>query len=69
LKLVGASKYSFRSMIGVTREASPEGFDSEEVSQLIESLVKKGAIGKTLGKKGGERWYVTEAGRKQLMSY
>ena len=68
LKLIGESKYSFRSLIGITAEAGEKGLGPGEVNQSIERLMKNGLIGRTLGKKGAERWYVTEAGRRYLMS-
>lgn len=68
LRLMGQSEYSFRSLIGITQEAKQKGINPEQVRQSIETLTQKGLIGKTLGKKGGERWYVTEAGRKYLLN-
>jgi hypothetical protein len=68
LKSIGESKYSFRTLIGITNDAMQEGVGQEKVNRYIESLTEKGLIGKTLGRTGGERWFVTELGRRHLMS-
>jgi len=68
LKLMVQSKYSFRSLIGVGQEAQKKGISSGRAAECLESLMKKGLIGKTLGKKGAERWYVTTEGRQYPLS-
>jgi hypothetical protein len=65
MKVMDSDKYSFRSFIGVTSEAQQ---DAEAVAQLLDELVKKGLLGKTLGKTGGERWFITPEGRRHLIS-
>ncbi|MCM3872947.1 MAG: hypothetical protein ND895_19880 [Pyrinomonadaceae bacterium] len=68
VKLMGEGKYSFRSLSGINRDAMQKGIGAERVAECFETLSQKGLIGKTLGKTGGDRWFVTEAGRKYLMS-
>lgn len=65
LHLMDQSKYSFRSLSGLTSESS---LNKETVRRTIDTLTRKGLMGRTLGKKGGVRWFITEAGRKYLMS-
>ncbi len=67
LNLMNDSKYSFRSLGGIAAEAKSENMSREQVSEIIKSLTARGLLGKTLGKKGGERWFITEGGRRHLM--
>lgn len=65
LNLMDHSKFSFRSFSGLAGESQ---MSRHTVRGAIDSLTKKGLLGKTLGKKGGDRWFITEAGRKYLIS-
>jgi hypothetical protein len=66
LNLAGSGPYSFRSLTGIANEARQPATD---VTLQLENLSKKGLVGKTLGKTGGERWFVTAEGRKYLMAH
>jgi TolA-binding protein len=69
LRAIGESRYSLRTKSGVIQEAARKGVDAERTRHSFQTLTRKGYIGMTLGKTGGERWYVTEAGRKMLLSH
>jgi len=69
LNLMDQSKYSFRSFMGIAAEAaSGNKIEAEKVLPAVENLTRRGLLGRTLGKRGGERWFITEAGRKYLKS-
>jgi hypothetical protein len=68
LKLIGQSRYSFRTLNGISREAVENGIDKEKVRESFERLSQNGLIGSTLGKTGGVRWFITERGRRYLTS-
>ena len=68
MREIGDSKYAFRTMSGITKGAREKDVDPLSVRKHIESLLSKGLIGRTLGKSGGERWFVTEAGRRRLLA-
>ena len=72
LKEAGESKFSFRTLIGIAQGAAKrpatKDITVDAVRRHLDTLTGKGYIGKTLGKQGGERWYVTEAGRRFLLS-
>lgn len=63
LDLMEKSKYSFRSISGLVGESK---LSRDNVRRIVDSLTRSGLLGKTLGKKGGDRWFITEAGRKYL---
>jgi hypothetical protein len=67
LNLMNLSNYSFRSLSGITSEAV-EGhkMTADKVKPAIENLTRRGLLGRTLGKRGGERWFITESGRNYL---
>lgn len=65
LDLMEKSKFSFRSISGLAGESK---LSRDDVKRIVDSLTKSGLLGKTLGKKGGNRWFITEAGRKTYMS-
>jgi prefoldin subunit 5 len=67
LKAIGNSRYSLRTQTGVIQEAAKQGVGADSVIRSMDVLTQRGYIGKTLGKTGGERWYVTEAGRRVLL--
>lgn len=67
LSAIGNSRYSLRTVNGVIQEVSAKGIDADGTVRSIDALSKKGYVDRTLGKKGGERWYVTEEGRRLLL--
>jgi hypothetical protein len=63
LRLMRQSSYSFRSLVGISADAERNKLEKAKVPAILESLTQKGLVGKTLGKSGGERWYLTAQGR------
>lgn len=68
LDLMNKSKFSFRSLGGMAADGAKHGMTPTTVKRTIDSLRQKGLVGRTLGKEGGDRWFITEDGRNYLMS-
>ncbi|MCL6416896.1 hypothetical protein MIB92_14640 [Aestuariirhabdus sp. Z084] len=64
LKTLASGRFIFRSLSGLCRDSST---DEATLRQTLSVLTNKGLAGRSRGPKG-ERWYVTERGRRVLES-